>query len=68
MSDVVEFRGASVETQDPDDLVWKCDCGNCAFLIYASGAVECSDCGIFHDMYDASVQATLRQWVKKIEY
>lgn len=46
--------------------IWRCDCGNCAFVLYENGGVECSECG---EMQVGDVVYTIpRRCTRRIEY
>lgn len=67
MSDdnVIQFRSSAMDNK-VEELIWKCDCGNSSFLIYASWALECADCGCMASGVNEHYQ-TLRRWVRKAE-
>jgi hypothetical protein len=49
--------------EENEPMVWMCDCGNCSFTIFASGAVECAECNTPQTV-DAHYQAVAR-WTRK---
>jgi len=51
------------EAEKREELIWKCGCGNCAFILYHDHRIECSDCGKFQTGIDMSM--TVRKWTRK---
>ena len=58
---VVSLREHAEETEP---MLWMCDCGNCAFMVYASGELECSECNA-PQSHDAHYQ-TVAKWTRKV--
>lgn len=51
------------EKNKNEEMCWKCYCGNCSFILYEKGHVECSECGQFCD--DDRVLSTFRSILVK---
>ena len=62
MSEIINFIDHTLEKSE--NVIWVCDCGNCSFLIYQDGRLECSDCGELQNGCDAHYQ-TMRKWTRK---
>lgn len=60
---VIDFQ-KEVEKIEP--MIWKCNCGNCAFLLYINGMIECSDCGTCQNGLTEHYQV-VRKWTRKKE-
>lgn len=59
---VTDFR-KHVEENEP--MLWMCDCGNCAFSIYANGSVQCCKCDTMQTV-DSHYQHVAK-WTRKVE-
>lgn len=60
MTDIIDFNKKAAEKEP---LIWQCNCGNCAFLIYENGDIECSDCDSIQNGID--VYQVVRKWTRK---
>lgn len=54
------------EAEKKEPLIWRCDCGNCAFMIYENGDLECTDCGALQNGVTEHYM-TIRKWTRKSE-
>ena len=59
---VLEFNK---EAEKLEPLIWRCDCGNCSFLIFENGQLECAACGTDHSNVTEHYQ-TIRKWTRKV--
>ena len=62
MSKIVDFRN---EAEKLERCVWKCDCGNCSFMLYDDGGIQCADCEAFQN--DTGHEVAIAKWTKKNE-
>jgi len=60
MTDVVDFYKKAREISD---LVWQCKCGNCCFMFYENGGIQCTACDQFQD--DAPKSLVVARWTEK---
>ena len=52
------------KAEELEPMVWVCDCGNCSFLIYMNGNLECAECNSFVSDVTEHYQA-IRKWTRK---
>lgn len=52
------------EAEKREPLIWRCNCGNCAFMLYEDGKVECSECNTFHHEI-VEHYTVVRKWTRK---
>ncbi len=52
------------EVEKIEPLIWKCDCGNCSFMIHSNGNLECAECNKDHSHVTEHMQ-TVRKWTRK---
>ena len=62
MNEIISFTDRAKEVAD--EIIWKCDCGNCAFILHVSQAIECSKCGVIQS--GSEMETTLRNWTRKV--
>ena len=60
--DIVDF---TKEAEEREQMIWQCQCGNSAFMIYEDATIECSDCDRVQNECDAHYQV-VRKWTRKV--
>lgn len=61
MTQVINFRKA---VEERERLIWKCNCGNCSFILYEDGDLECAECNEFQNGVTEHLK-TIRKWTRK---
>lgn len=64
MSNIVDFFTRSNEVK-ADDMIWQCGCGTCSFILYQSGAIECTDCKKIQDPLEPH-DTILKRWTHTV--
>jgi hypothetical protein len=41
MTNIIDLKERVAEKER---FVWMCDCGNCSFIIYSDGSLDCAEC------------------------
>lgn len=62
MSEVIDLKQRAEETER---MIWKCDCGNCSFFLYADGEIGCVDCEATQS--DTGHYQAIKRWTRKVD-
>ncbi len=60
-AEIIELRK---KAEEKDGMIWRCGCGDCAFIIYDNGAIECVDCNAFQR--HETLTPIARRWSVKV--
>lgn len=60
MAEIIDLKERVVEKER---LIWTCDCGNCSFIIYSDGSLDCAECDAPQSV-DAHYY-TVKRWTRK---